>query len=340
DRAALAYACYQQAILLWMRGAWARGRAALDRARALAQEAGEPSVLAAVAHLDGIRAACRGEGVTARAACSESLRLLDDVGVATGPFFPVMTPGYAVEGDGGGQVSVLFEETVLTGRTVGPSRARGYVLTTLAWAARLQGDTDAAAAAAERGADSFRALDDQHGESMALNALGNIHRGTGGHDVARKHLEAALAIRRRLGDRREEGITLGCLGLLELAAGDTESARATLETVLAGFEDSDDRPGAINSLLHLGLVARAAGDWARARTLLTRARSLEQVAGSVPAAGWVELMLAHLLRQRGEEEAAVAAAARAEAQFARLGDRRGLVALRRPVPPPTGQSGC
>ena len=340
DRAALAYACYQQAILLWMRGAWARGRAALDRARALAQEAGEPSVLAAVAHLDGIRAACRGEGVTARAACSESLRLLDDVGVATGPFFPVMTPGYAVEGDGGGQVSVLFEETVLTGRTVGPSRARGYVLTTLAWAARLQGDTDAAAAAAERGADSFRALDDQHGESMALNALGNIHRGTGGHDVARKHLEAALAIRRRLGDRREEGITLGCLGLLELAAGDTESARATLETVLAGFEDSDDRPGATNSLLHLGLVARAAGDWARARTLLTRARSLEQVAGSVPAAGWVELMLAHLLRQRGEDEAAVAAAARAEAQFARLGDRRGLVALRRPVPPPTGQSGC
>ncbi|MGW1587788.1 BTAD domain-containing putative transcriptional regulator [Streptomyces sp. NPDC002386] len=340
DRAALAYACYQQAILLWMRGAWARGRAALDRARALAQEAGEPSVLAAVAHLDCVRAACRGEGATARAACSESLRLLDDVTVATGPFFPVMTPGYVVEADGRGQVSVLFEETVLSGRTVGPARARGYVLTTLAWAARLEGDTDAATAAAESGADCFRALGDRHGESMGLNVLGNIHRGTGGHDVARKHLEAALAMRRRLGDRREEGITLGCLGLLELAAGDTGSAQATFETVLADFQEADDRPGATNSLLHLGLVARAAGDRDRARALFTRARSLEQVAGSVPAAGWVELMLADLLRQRGEEDAAAAAAARAEAQFARLGDRRGLAALRRPVPPPTDQSGC
>ncbi|WP_445281631.1 BTAD domain-containing putative transcriptional regulator [Streptomyces sp. DSM 118148] len=337
DRAALAHACYQQGILLWMRGGWERAREALDRARSLALAAGEPSVLAAVAHLEGVWAVCRGEGGAARRACGESLRLLD--GAEAGPFFPVMTPGYTVVSDAAGQVSLFFEETVLTGRTVGPARARGHVLTTLAWAARLAGDTDAATEAAERGAECFRALADPHGESLALNVLGNIHR-DGDHDTARKCLETALAIRRRLGDRREEGVTLGCLGLLHLAAGDTGSARAALARALAGFEETDDLPGATNALLHLGLTARASGDPARARTLLARARRLERVPGSVPAAGWVELMLSRLLQEAGDRDAAAASAARAGAHFARLGDRRGAAVAAGPVPPPEGQSGC
>ncbi|MFE3638497.1 tetratricopeptide repeat protein [Streptomyces sp. NPDC059168] len=339
DRAALAHACHQQAILLWMGGAWEPARGALDRARELALDVDEPSVLAAVAHLDAVWAVCRGDGGAAGRACAESLRLLDGAGPRTGPFFPVMTPGYTVEGDGTGQVSVLFEETVLSGRTVGPARARGHVLTTLAWAARLTGDTDAAVEAAEHGAECFRALADPHGESLALNALGNIHRRGGDHDTARKYLDTALAIRRRLGDRREEGITLGCLGLLHLARGDTGSARATLARALAGFEETDDLPGATNALLHLGLVARAAGDPDRARALLTRARRLERIPGSVPAAGWVALMLARLLEETGEPDAAAAAAARAAAHFARFADRRAPLAAGGGVPPP-GQSRC
>ncbi|MFH8774492.1 BTAD domain-containing putative transcriptional regulator [Streptomyces sp. NPDC017958] len=341
DPAALAYAHCQQAILLWMRGTWDRARTALDLARTLAHDAGDPSVLAAAAHLEGIWAVCRGEGSVAREACAECLRLLDDVQGGSGPFFPVMTPGYVVEDDEAGQVSLFYEETVLVGRTVGPARARGYALATLACASRRDGDTGAAVAAAERGVDCFRALDDPHGESLALNTLGNIHRSRGGHDAARKHLEAALAIRRRLGDRRAEGITLGCLGLLHLAAGDTDRAQATLCDVLAGFEETDDIPGTTNSLLHLGLVARAADDSARALTLLTRAQRLEHIAGSTCTVGWVALMLARMLWEAGDREAAEAAADRAGDLFAELGDTRGPAVLRRTLPwSPSGQSGC
>ncbi|MFF4399707.1 BTAD domain-containing putative transcriptional regulator [Streptomyces sp. NPDC001480] len=341
EPAALSHAYYQQAVLLWMRGAWERARTALDRARALAREAGETSVLAVAAHLEAVWAVCRGEGTAARAACSESLRLLADAGPDSGPFFTVMTPGYTVQVDEAGQVSLLFEETVLVGRTVGPSRARGYVLANLAWAARLEGDPGAATTAAEDSVDRFRALADPHGESLALNTLGNIHRSRGDHGAAREYLDTALAIRRRLGDRREEGITLGCLGLLHLAAGDTGSARAAVSRALAGFEESDDIPGVTNSLLHLGLVARAAGDATQARNLLTRAQRLEQIAGSIPAAGWVALMLARLHREAGDPDAAGAAAARAGDLFADLGDTRGAAVLRRTVPrTPTAQSGC
>lgn len=341
DPAALAYAHCQQAILLWMRGTWDRARTALDLARTLGGDADDPSVLAIAAHLEGVWAVCRGEGTVAREACVECLRLLDDVQGGSGPFFPVMTPGYVVEDDEAGQVSLCYEETVLAGRTVGPSRARGYALATLAWASRLDGDTGAARAAADRSVDCFRALDDPHGESLALNTLGNIHRSRGDHDAARNHLEAALAIRRRLGDRREEGITLGCLGLLHLAAGDTDSAQATLSDVLAGFEETDDIPGTTNSVLHLGLVARAAGDTARALTLLTRAQGLDHVAGSTCTVGWVALMQARLLWQAGDREASQAAAARAGALFADLGDTRGPAVLRRTLPWATaGQSGC
>ncbi|MFJ5969505.1 BTAD domain-containing putative transcriptional regulator [Streptomyces sp. NPDC093060] len=341
DPAALAYAHCQQAILLWMRGTWDRARTALDLARTLAHDAGDPSVLAAAAHLEGIWAVCRGEGSVAREACAECLRLLADVQGGSGPFFPVMTPGYVVEDDEAGQVSLFYEETVLVGRTVGPARARGYALATLACASRRDGDTGAAVAAAERSVDCFRALDDPHGESLALNTLGNIHRSRGGHDAARKHLEAALAIRRRLGDRRAEGITLGCLGLLHLAAGDTDRAQATLCDVLAGFEETDDIPGTTNSLLHLGLVARAADDSARALTLLTRAQRLEHIAGSTCTVGWVALMLARMLWEAGDREAAEAAADRAGDLFAELGDTRGPAVLRRTLPwSPSGQSGC
>jgi predicted ATPase/DNA-binding SARP family transcriptional activator len=332
DPAALAYAHCQQAVLLWMRGAWDRARTALDLARALADAAGEPSVLAVAAHLEGVWAVCRGEGTVAREACRESLRLLDGVGAGGGPFFPVMTPGYTLRDDGTGPVSLFFEETVLAGRTVGPSRARGYALATLAWADRLDGDTAAATEAAEGSVDRFRALDDPHGESLALNALGNIHRSRGDHDAARTYLDAALSIRRRLGDRREQGITLGCLGLLHLARGDAESAEATFARVLAGFEEADDIPGVTNSLLHLGLVARVAGDPARARALLARAERLVEVAGSTCAAGWVALMLAQLRHEAGEDSSARATAARAADLFARLGDTRGPAALRRAVP--------
>ncbi|MFI6494371.1 BTAD domain-containing putative transcriptional regulator [Streptomyces sp. NPDC050564] len=341
EPAALAFAYFQQAVLLWMGGTWDGARTALDRARVLAHDASEPSVLAAAAHLDGVWAVCRGEGPVAREACTESLRLLDDVGAGSEPSFPVMTPGYAIEDDEAGQVSLFFEETVLAGRTVGPSRARGYVLANLAWADRLRGDTAAATAAAEESADCFRALADPHGESLAFNTLGNIHRSRGDHEAARKYLDAALAIRRRLGDRREEGITLGCLGLLHLAGGDTDSAQTTIAHALAGFEETDDIPGATNSLLHLGLVARTAGDSARARTLLTRAQRLEHVAGSPSAAGWVALMLAQLQRQAGDRGAAETSAAQADDLFAQLGDARGPAVLRRTVPrAPTGQSGC
>ncbi|MEV6839588.1 BTAD domain-containing putative transcriptional regulator [Streptomyces sp. NPDC051133] len=332
DPRAAAHAHAQQAVLLWMRGSWDRARAALDLARALARDASEPSVLAAAAHLASVWAVCRGEGPAARAACEESLRMLDDAEAAGEPFFPVMTPGYAVEEDDAGQVSLFFEETVLAGRTVGRRRAHGYALAQSAWASRLDGDPGAAATAAERAVDCFRGLDDPHGESLALNTLGNIHRSHGAHDAARTYLDAALAIRRRLGDRREEGISLGCLGLLHLADGDTHNARAALARVLAGFEETDDFPGITNSLLHLGLVARAGGDPARARALMTRAQRLEDVAGSRSAAAWVALVLAQLLWQADEREAAAATAARAGDLFARLGGARGPAALRRATP--------
>ncbi|AYN43086.1 hypothetical protein D9753_34115 [Streptomyces dangxiongensis] len=338
DPAALAYARYQQAVLLWMRGSWERAREALDRSCELAREVGEPSVLAAAAHAEGVWAVCRGDGAGARAACESSLRLLAAVRADTGPFLVVMTPGYVSEEDAAGQVSLYFEETVLAGRAVGAARARGYVLANLAWAARLDRDADAAVAAAERSADCFRALADPYGRSLALNALGNICRSRGDHTAAQEHLDAALAIRRTLGDRREEDITLGCLGLLRLARGDTEGARVSIAAALAHFEETDDIPGTTNSLLHLALVARAAGETSRARTLLTRALRLEHVAGSPCAAGWVALMLARLAWQTGDRDTARASADRARELFARLGDVRGTAVLRRTSP--WAHSGC
>ncbi|MFI6449229.1 tetratricopeptide repeat protein [Kitasatospora sp. NPDC050543] len=325
DRGALAYALYQQSLLLWLRGTWQEARDALDEACVLAD--GDPPVLAAAAHQRGIGALCRGDGPAAQEAFAQGLRLLTGIDAGARPFFPVVTPGYVIDEDADGRVSVYFEETVLVGRLVATEQARGYTLANIARAARLDGDPDAAAAAARQSVDCFRALGDARGESLALNTLGSIRRTRGEYDRARACLDAALLIRRRLGDRREVGITLGNLGALAVAVGDLDTARTVIDRARAGFEETDDLPGSTNSLLHLGLVARAAGDTAQARAMLTRALALEQVAGSVSVVGWVALMLARLEREAGGD--ADALTARALGHFTRLGDVRGLAHLRR-----------
>ncbi|MFF0065427.1 tetratricopeptide repeat protein [Streptomyces sp. NPDC005279] len=327
DRAALAYAFYQQAILLWMRGSWDEAGTALDEACALAD--GELPVLAAAAHQRGICAFCRGDASAARDAFATSLRLLTDLDSGTRPYFPVMTPGYVAEEDAEGRITLCFEETVLVGRLVGTAQARGYALSNLAWATRLDGDMEEARTAAERSVDCFRGLGDPHGESLALNTLGNICRTHREYAEARPYLETSLRIRRRLGDRREVGITLGSLGLLAMAVGDVDSARAAIGRALAGFEETDDIPGTTNSVLHLGLIARAAGDAATARDLFTRALDLEYVAGSTCATGWVAVMLSRMAAEAGDQAGADAATARALDLFTRLGDVRGLAHLRR-----------
>ncbi|MGW1893240.1 AfsR/SARP family transcriptional regulator [Streptomyces sp. NPDC002004] len=327
DRTALAYAYFQQAVLLWMRGSWDRSATALDEACALAD--GDPALLAVAAHQRGIAAMCREDAQAARDAFALCLRLLDAVDDATPPFFPVMTPGYTAQEDTGGRMSLFFEETVLLGRLVGAARAHGYAESNLAWSARLDGDLDTAAAAAGRSVVRFRELGDPRGESLALTTLGNVCRVRREHDAARSHLDTGLRLRRRLGDRREAGISQGCIGLLALDAGDIAGARAAIGRALAGFEETDDLPGTTNSLLHLGLVARADGDTETARALFTRAMDLEGVAGSTGAAAWVAVMLAQLTAGAGDRAASDAAAGRARALFDRLGDRRGQALLRR-----------
>src|SRR5512132_2133660 len=55
------------------------------------------------------------------------------------PFFATMTLGWVVE-----EARVYFEETVLPGPRVSAGQAQGYVLSNLAYLARLAGDRDEA----------------------------------------------------------------------------------------------------------------------------------------------------------------------------------------------------
>ncbi|MFB9734219.1 ATP-binding protein [Streptomyces thermocoprophilus] len=249
----------------------------------------------------------------------------DDLGPTTGDRRPTAGDGGPPTTDGG-PPATGGADTVSAAEALTLATATGGSLT------GAVPDEDAAVAAAEESLGRFRALDDPHGASLALNLLGNIHRDRGDHDRARGFLEAALSLRRQLGDRREEGMSLGCLGLLRLAGGDLDGAQDTITRVRAGFEDTGDIPGIVNSLLHLALVARARGQAVQARELLVRAQQLEHVPGSPPAAGWVALMLARSLSEAGDTDAAGKAAAHAEDLFVRLGDVRGRAALRRALP--------
>jgi predicted ATPase/DNA-binding SARP family transcriptional activator len=325
DELSLAKALPLAGMICWIDGQSEDADRLIGDALALAERLGAHHVIAATEHTRGIVALGRGEPASAHRSFERSGRELAALSDVHHGFFPALTLGFPLERDERGRPRVTWQETMVLGQRLGAAQAAAFLPASVAWAARAEGDLDAAVALARESARRSAMLGWKHGEALALGLLGNLHRTRGEHDEARTRLERSLALRRELGDRRAIGFALGCLGLLAAAEGDLPGGRGSLRAALERFERIEDGPGTSATLLNLGVVALRAGDHAGARGLLEQSCELLGDRRIPRLRGWIEAQLAEIAREEGDERSASAHLSAARQIFEELGERDGLV---------------
>jgi predicted ATPase/DNA-binding SARP family transcriptional activator len=325
DDQALAHTLHLTGLLAWVEDdAWEHAVRLVEEGRSLAATAGAAGVVASATHMLGVIALMRGAAQDAETYLSETLGLLDRLPADLPPFFSAVTPGCFWELGPGGQPRMLFTETVLLYRRVGPGQAAAYTLSNLAYAARLEGDPARARTLVEQSLSAFHGLGDLHGEGVALCHLANLHRHAGELSEAGELLGRSLELRRRLGDRRGVGLTVASQGLVAGAAGDLGRADRLLREAFLLFEEMEDGPGRWGALLDLGLVLLDAGEHHRARRVLRQWRELPVIVWGFRPRAWTMLNLAALERRAGDQTTAADCLNEARRRFVALADAPGL----------------
>jgi predicted ATPase/DNA-binding SARP family transcriptional activator len=325
DDQVLAHTLHLTGLLAWVEdGAWEHAVRLVEEGRSLAATAGAAGVVASATHMLGVIALMRGAAQDAEIYLGETLGLLDRLPADLPPFFSAVTPGCFWELGPGGQPRVLFTETVLLYRRVGPGQAAAYTLSNLAYAARLEGDPARARTLVEQSLSAFQGLGDLHGEGVALCHLANLHRHAGELSEASELLGRSLELRRRLGDRRGVGLTVASQGLVAGAAGDLGRADRLLREAFLLFEEMEDGPGRWGALLDLGLVLLDAGEHHRARRVLRQWRELPVIVWGFRPRAWTMLNLAVLERRAGDQTTAADCVEEARRRFVALADAPGL----------------
>lgn len=134
-----------------------------------------------------------------------------------------------------------------------------------------QGDFAAAERFIGQGLDLYRALDDDWGIAVSLNALGVNERDTGDYAAAQKNFELSLAYWRKIDDRAATARCLHNLGNVAKVRGDYDQARSALQEAIQIFRHIGDARGAAWSLNQQADVALERGSIGEARELYQQA---------------------------------------------------------------------
>jgi len=172
---------------------------------------------------------------------------------------------------------------------------------------------------------AFRALGDQRGTAVALNAIGTCYYMSQRPDDAEAPFAEALSIFRGLGDEQAVARTLSNVAGLALARGETARAAALFQEVRASCQRLGDTAGEAWALNFEAQVELKRGDGAAANRLyseaLTRFRSIRDTWGT----GDSLLAIGHLACDTGAGDAARQRFEEAHAVFTEVGDIRGLI---------------
>jgi predicted ATPase len=276
------------------------------------------------AHTRGIGAWFRRDYPRARQQLEAALEHSAELAAEPRPaLWPVSYGAISVEFEVGYPLC-LQEDTVAVGRRVGGPAAAAYVLVNLAAVDRVEGDFDRASDLSEESLARFQRIGDKQGEAYALNALGNLARSSGDFERGRELLDRSLALRQETGDRRGAGITLDCLAVLLARSGDPAAGRASAGRARGWFSENDDLIGLSATELSLATVALCVEDRAAARAHLEAAAAIFGEVESMHQTGWAFAVLASILGEEGEMEAARGWLERATRQFELLGGDAGI----------------
>jgi tetratricopeptide (TPR) repeat protein len=200
-----------------------------------------------------------------------------------------------------------------------PDGVRAWALAVLGRCALVQGDTAAAASAAQEGLSLFRALADAVGTAYALNVLGLATLERGEYDRATRLLEEARTTARAGGDPHGSPGLLNNLGLIAYLQGDLDRAAALYGEALGVARGVGRRWTEALVLYNLAAVALDRGDPRRAAELVQEVLALAQEVHDPEHLAWSVWGAARLAERVGQPERAARLLGAFEAQRERLG---------------------
>lgn len=320
--AASAAVALRRANFAFVTGAYPETVAAAQRARTLAETAGDRAAQAEAHRLWGLALLHTADYAGARTQLEralESARAAADTAAESAALSALGLVAFErgdyaeAQGHHAGALRLC--------RSSGDRREEGAALNNLGLVARLQSDFAGARAYEEQALALYRELGDRRGESIALDNLGNVARNAGDFTAARAYQEQALALYRELGDRRGESIALNNLGMVAWHLGDLDTARMSFERSLRLKRALGDRRGEAIALGCLGSVLDARGNYSEAQATEEEALCLTREIGDRRGEANVLANLALIAHHLGDQAGAGAQAADAARAAAGLGDR-------------------
>ncbi len=190
------------------------------------------------------------------------------------------TPGALAGGRGDyAHAARLLEESLILQRALADQRGIAMTLQALGFVALNQGANHWAVTLYEESLALRRAISDPWGIAAALGNLGQAAYLEGEYDQATMFHEESLALRRELGNQRGIAVSLSDLGLVAWSRHDYDHAAALHEESLALRRDLGDMGGVATSLTARAEVAIAQGEYGRAAALLSESVALAQEIG-------------------------------------------------------------
>jgi predicted ATPase/serine/threonine protein kinase len=206
-----------------------------------------------------------------------------------------------------------------------PTEARARATFSLGTLWATMGQLEKGIAAHEEALAAFRALGDQRGAAVSLNAIGTINYLWQRPEDAEGPMAEALSIFRGLGDEHAIARSMSNVAGMALERGDITRAASLLEEVRARCERLGDTSGEAWALNFQGQVELRRGDRIEANRryseALTRFRAIRDTWGT----GDSLLALGHLACDAGNGADARQRFDEAHAVFFEVGDVRGLV---------------
>jgi predicted ATPase/DNA-binding SARP family transcriptional activator len=326
DRQALAEQLHHLGTLAWVFADYQGFERHCAESRGLAEEAGDPAIVASVIHTLGVVAAERNDTAAGRELIGRSIELLRELAGDGAPLLlPVARGGGRMPTIGSRPPRLFLEQTFVTARRVTPAGAVAYALCDLAAVLRDSGQSDASRELLDESLLRFRQLGDDLGAAQAMCQLGNLLSAEGDHESAAELHAESLAARDAAGDARGVGLSLLAMSVAAARAANPTRARDSVERALQLFERTDDGPGRAASIVQLGYVSADEGRLREARTLQERALSLWTA--FAPNTVWsppVLFELAQLDTALGDPARATDRLRQAAEVLTHIGDRAGL----------------
>ncbi len=282
-----------------------RELAALQRARASAEQSGAQGLLARARLLEGRSHFNQGQPGPAVESLEAAQRLFQEVGDRAGAASALNSLGTLLADQQDLARAVrMYEESLKTSEEIGDRRAMSAVLNNLGIIYKDQRRFDDARKAHERALALRREIGDRNWTAVSLSNIGVVLFEQDKFSEAAKYYNESLALSREIGDRRGQVRAEHNLAIVDREVGNLASARRGYEESLAIRREIGDRRGETMGRVELGMVLFAQGELDAARRMEEDALELARETRLKPGEAQALFQLAEIALASGDVETA------------------------------------